>query len=38
MTPQTLMNDLATQNCDIMDIILIVIGTTWSSFLSISTR
>ncbi|KAF9451787.1 P-loop containing nucleoside triphosphate hydrolase protein [Macrolepiota fuliginosa MF-IS2] len=25
MTPQTLMNDLATQNCDIMDIILLVI-------------
>ncbi|KXN84777.1 ATP-dependent DNA helicase mfh1 [Leucoagaricus sp. SymC.cos] len=25
MTPQTLMNDLATQNCDVMDIVLIVI-------------
>lgn len=27
MTPQTLMNDLATENCDPRDIVLIVIGT-----------
>lgn len=26
MTPQTLMNDLSTQNCDVMDIVLLIVG------------
>jgi ATP-dependent DNA helicase MPH1 len=26
MTPQTLMNDLTSQNCDVMDIILLIVG------------
>lgn len=35
MTPQTLVNDIITENCDMRDIVLLVIGTCHASSTSI---
>jgi len=35
MTPQTLVNDLVKETCDVRDIILLVVGTYYRSFLDV---